>query len=172
MESSFDPRPYQVRVFTSSSPPSHHRGDALKDIMPLAPEPKPLTDEERLAGCPTTMPRVRAAALPVLNRHNVTWKQIVGNSRKVAICTARHEMAAVLHQILKSTTVTGKVLGGRDHTTIVHSIQRWRDICDYQRSVKGESADPWFVQGSCGRDASSEAHDDNLREDEADEHAA
>jgi chromosomal replication initiation ATPase DnaA len=61
----------------------------------------------------------------ILDRHApATFEHIIGRSHVASICQARHEIAALLAQHTGlSTPQIGRLMGGRDHTTILNSLK-------------------------------------------------
>lgn len=62
----------------------------------------------------------------VADVHKLTVADLKGPSRKAAICRARREAIAMIrHDTKLSSTQIGHLLGGRDHTTILHALKTW-----------------------------------------------
>ncbi|CAB5187344.1 Chromosomal replication initiator, DnaA C-terminal [uncultured Caudovirales phage] len=92
------------------------------------PEPTPLPPPRLLppdpmagAGC---APDTKAVILPVLGRHSMTWAQIVAYNNKRAYVRARSEVYVLLRTRGWSYLQIARLFG-RDHTTIVNSVQRY-----------------------------------------------
>lgn len=69
--------------------------------------------------------RMAAIALQVAELHGVALADLTGKGRAPAVQWARHEAAYVCQQMTGATyAAIGAVLGGRDATTIMHSLQR------------------------------------------------
>ena len=61
----------------------------------------------------------------VAKAHQLTPAILVGRSRTVRVSAARHEAAfRIVMELGYSYPKTGRMLGGRDHTTILNSIQK------------------------------------------------
>lgn len=64
----------------------------------------------------------------VLEAHPyVTVSTLKGSRGSRSVIAARHHVAYELHRRCPnlSTTQIGRILGGRDHTTIIHAIRHW-----------------------------------------------
>ena len=59
---------------------------------------------------------------------SVGW--VVSNSRKKQYAEARHIICDILHNHVQCTLrEIGELLGGRDHTTVINSINKIKDWC-------------------------------------------
>jgi hypothetical protein len=101
--------------------------DWLRLLMP-PPEPKPIpivaiAKPKRLFAAPTT---AQAVVNDVAIEHGLSVDDIIGRDRSIHVARARHVAMFKLRQIGLSTPVIGKMLGGRDHTTVLHGIRRVR----------------------------------------------
>lgn len=61
---------------------------------------------------------------------DVTVAQLVGPSRRAPLVRARDRAAWILHRQGYSLSAVGRILGGRDHTTIFAAVRRHRAIMD------------------------------------------
>ncbi len=61
-------------------------------------------------------------AVDVAVRHGVTIGDLYGPSRRKEVCTARYEAMYRLREEGMSLKVVGRILGGRDHSTVLHGI--------------------------------------------------
>lgn len=69
--------------------------------------------------------RIAAIALQVADLHGVSLADVIGKGRAPEVQWPRHEAAYVCQQLTSAPyAVIGAVLGGRDATTIKHSLQR------------------------------------------------
>ena len=104
------------------------------DVIDPAPEPEPEPEPTPLpppralppdpmagAGCSSD---TKAAILPVLERHSMTWRDIVAYNNKRAYVRARSEVYVLLRGRNWSYLQIARLFG-RDHTTIVNSVQRY-----------------------------------------------
>jgi chromosomal replication initiation ATPase DnaA len=59
---------------------------------------------------------------------SVGW--VISNSRKREYCEARHIICDMLYHDLQLTQIeVGKLLGGRDHTTVINSLSKIEQWC-------------------------------------------
>ena len=90
--------------------------------LPTLPPPAPLPPDPMAgAGC---SPDTKAAILPVLERHGFTWAQIIERNNTHPRVRARAEVYVLLRARGWSYCQIAKLVGGRDHTTIINSVQR------------------------------------------------
>ena len=83
----------------------------------IAPQ---LLDAYRAAGGRTNQILSRVA-----RERNVTVALIKGETRARHVVTARHQAAYEMSKLGLSLPKIGRLLGGRDHTTILHAIRSW-----------------------------------------------
>jgi hypothetical protein len=57
-------------------------------------------------------------------RHNTTVAEIISKSREQHVCNARVELMGEMWRKGLSTTSIGRILGGRDHTTVLHGVKK------------------------------------------------
>ena len=61
-------------------------------------------------------------------KHNISTEHLLGHNRRRGVAWARFEiMCRARHEVGASYALIGKVLGGRDHTTIMHGIKRYEN---------------------------------------------
>ena len=84
------------------------------------PEPDPEPLQNLLAGAP--LGRTRDLIAPVLQRHMLTWRQVISKDRKQAIVSARQECMWVLNKAGMSLPMIGRFMN-RDHTTVLHGVR-------------------------------------------------
>lgn len=61
-------------------------------------------------------------------KHNVSTEHLIGHCRRAGVAWARFEiMWQARHGLGMSYKLIGRVLGGRDHTTIMHGVNRYED---------------------------------------------
>jgi len=93
------------------------------------PEPeisKPMFSRDDLLiteGC--IRDRVRHIVLPILWKHKMTWRQLVGQSRTRPNILLRREAWFALIANGFGFAETGR-LCSRDHTTIIHAVKQWK----------------------------------------------
>lgn len=63
----------------------------------------------------------------VAARHDVTLEDLVGHSRSHKFIVARHEACYLLREANYSYPQIGRFLGNRNHTTIVHGVQKHKE---------------------------------------------
>jgi hypothetical protein len=98
----------------------------------VEPEPEPVPDlpatplpPDPMAGAGCS-PDTKAAILPVLERHSMTWAQIIERNNTRPRIRARSEVYVLLRERGWTYWQIAKLVGGRDHTTIVNSVQRYQ----------------------------------------------
>lgn len=67
----------------------------------------------------------------VARHYGVKPRQVSGACREPAMVKARSIVAKILRERGVSYPVIGRVLGGRDHSTIVHMIHTWDSRTKY-----------------------------------------
>lgn len=88
--------------------------------------PKPMFSRDDMLitqGCLRV--RVRQIVLPILRKHQMTWRQLVGQSRTRPHILLRREAWFALVSNGYGFAETGR-LCGRDHTTILHAVKQWK----------------------------------------------
>ncbi len=71
-------------------------------------------------------PKVSLAELAkvICCKHDITYAELVGNSRVMNLVDARREFTIIAYKIMgRSTTAIGRFLGGRDHSTILEYLK-------------------------------------------------
>ena len=69
----------------------------------------------------------RVIVSEVCQKHGVTYLELCSHRRNHLLVNARHEAAYRLHtETTMSTPQIGNKLGGRDHTTILNSLRKYR----------------------------------------------
>lgn len=83
-------------------------------------------EANRMAGCNIADADLRAAIERTLSAHDVTWGDVISPRRKYSIVYARQHVAWILRDVghLSLPTI-GRLIGGRDHTTILHACRRF-----------------------------------------------
>jgi hypothetical protein len=104
-----------------------------KELDPVVVLPTPplmameeLNDARMLYGMPCSY-ETRQQILPVLKKYNMTWKSAISDSRKSVFIKVRYEIYIVLSANGWSLNQIGRMCGGRDHTTILSSLNRFAD---------------------------------------------
>lgn len=71
---------------------------------------------------------IREILLEVASKHNVSTEYLTGHCRRAGVAWARFEvMARARHETGASYELIGHVLGGRNHSTIMHGIERYEN---------------------------------------------
>jgi chromosomal replication initiator protein len=91
-------------------------------------------------GLPIIPQNVPEQLFYIFNRHfEITKEDLKSKSRKVPIAIRRHLFCYYVYKTkMYSFKVIGDMLGGRDHTTIMHSVRTAQDLLD--------SREPLIVQ--------------------------
>ena len=62
------------------------------------------------------------------DKHNVSTEYLIGHCRRAGVAWARFEiMWRARHEVGASYELIGHVLGGRNHSTIMHGIKRYEN---------------------------------------------
>ena len=62
------------------------------------------------------------------DKHNVSTEYLIGHCRRAGVAWARFEiMWRARHEVGASYELIGAVLGGRNHSTIMHGISRYEN---------------------------------------------
>jgi hypothetical protein len=108
-----------------------------------APEPPaPVVEAVELPKLSYGIPESPAFTImrEVAEKHEMTVKEMKGHSRKLPFIKARQEVSYRLNTELGySLSQIGRLLGKRDHTTILHAISR-------HKKNLAQSTDPWTRQ--------------------------
>lgn len=64
----------------------------------------------------------------VAHKHNISTDLLIGHNRRRGVIWPRFEiMWRARHELNAPLQLIGQVLGGRDHTTIMHGIRRYEE---------------------------------------------
>ena len=99
----------------------------IQPVMLLAPEPEPEPEPEKPKMPRLFIPLTPAQAIlkEIAIKHEMTAKDITGQSRKWKYARARQEAAYEIKKRLNlSLPMVGLILGKRDHTTILHAVRQ------------------------------------------------
>ena len=91
----------------------------------LLPEPEETPDTQLLSGLRPY--RLAPLLLPILKAHDLRFLDVRSPSRKKMYHLARFEMYYVLQKDGLSLSQIGAIFN-RDHSTILHGIQRWKEM--------------------------------------------
>lgn len=82
----------------------------------------------------------------VLNKKNLTEESLITKSRRRELVYARQLCMYLVHKYSRVTLRTiGERLGGRDHTTVIHSKQTVMDLMYTDPVIKQEVEDLQFM---------------------------
>jgi len=125
--------------------PVTKREPVLKLVPPpepveVAPEPEPEPTWQVPVPAPydayvgePIMPRItgRMIALQTARKHGLTIHELLSPRRQRKIVLARHE---AMWRCVKETSLSlphiGRILGGKDHTTVLHGVRRHQQRID------------------------------------------
>jgi len=99
----------------------------IQPVVLLAPEPEPEPEPEKPKMPRLFIPLTPAQAIlkEIAIKHEMTAKDITGQSRKWKYARARQEAAYEIKKRLNlSLPMVGLILGKRDHTTILHAVRQ------------------------------------------------
>lgn len=75
-----------------------------------------------------TARQIREIIWEVSLKHNIFDGYLIGHTRRAGVAWARFEiMWRARHELNAPYQLIGHVLGGRDHTTIMHGIKRYEN---------------------------------------------
>ena len=109
----------RIAAAAKSPPPQ------AQPLLVVKPAPPPPIEEEAdlraplLAGAP--IGPSRDLVEPVLQRHQLTYKDVAGRDRRGHVVAARHECMWVLRQAGMTLPKIGRFLR-RDHTTVLYGV--------------------------------------------------
>lgn len=107
---------------------------------PPGPYPDPLIVEEPEAPVITQLPS-QAILSEVAEKHEMTIKEVKSRNKKLRFVKARQEAAYRLNSELKySLSQVGRLLGKRDHTTILHAINQHKKNLAKETEPFGEAS--------------------------------
>ncbi|CAB4172029.1 Chromosomal replication initiator, DnaA C-terminal [uncultured Caudovirales phage] len=128
-------------------------------VLPEPPPPPPLFSRDDMLitqGC--SRDRVRCIVLPILRKHKMTWRQLVGQCRTKPHILLRREAWFALVSNGYGIAETGR-LCGRDHTTILHAIKQWKlnNGTEYRHYLIDEGDDARILSGAINYIADAKA---------------
>lgn len=65
-------------------------------------------------------------------------KTVRNRSRKRELVDARHMMMRLLHDTNITLSQTGAIMGGRDHTTVIHALKAHEDLYDTNPAYRNQ----------------------------------
>jgi len=109
-----------VRARLNGSPPP-------KPVFIAPPEPEPVPEPviEVILSKPMPLTSTQQILKEVAEKHGVTVEDLKGPCRRLKYALPRHEAAyRIVKELGFSLPKTGRVLGKRDHTTILNSVRK------------------------------------------------
>lgn len=95
---------------------------------------------------------IRALGDVVCGYYDVRWIDVVSPRRERAVMHARQMLYwLAIRQTTRSYAQVGAVLGGRDHTTIYHGVQRVEQLAALDPAIAAECADLTALAAACAR---------------------
>jgi chromosomal replication initiation ATPase DnaA len=99
-------------------------------IAPPEPEPEPQPEPvvQAILSEPIPMPLTSTQQIlkEVAEKHGITIQDLKGPCRRLKYALPRHEAAyRIVKELGFSLPKTGRVLGKRDHTTILNSVRKY-----------------------------------------------
>jgi hypothetical protein len=141
------PKPKQIEIII---PPAE---------MLVLPEPEPepeqqptiykFTREDMMLTQGLGRERVRLIVLPILKKHQMTWRQLIGQSRTRPHILLRREAWFALVSNGYGFAETGRICN-RDHTSILHAVKQWKleHGSEYQRYLINEGDNARLLCGA------------------------
>lgn len=97
-------------------------------VTPRAPAltPPPIVQEPVI---PPQVNRTIQLVTMIAAKHELTFKDLIGKSRKNNVVNARHEAMWTLYtEHRRSLQFIARVFGDCNHTSVLHAVRRWRRI--------------------------------------------
>jgi chromosomal replication initiator protein len=97
-------------------------------IAPPKPEPEPVPQPvvQVILSEPMPLTSTQQILKEVAEKHGVTVEDLKGPCRRLKYALPRHEAAyRIVKELGFSLPKTGRVLGKRDHTTILNSVRKY-----------------------------------------------
>jgi hypothetical protein len=118
-----------VRARLNAGPPKPQPlPEPAPEPAPEAPATAPLTamgtTPDIIKGLCSTM-QVKEKILPILEKHQISWKDASGKSQQWKYTKCRFEIYAKLYAHGWSLSQIGRLCGYRDHTTVLNGIRKF-----------------------------------------------
>ena len=97
-------------------------------IAPPEPEPEPIPEPvvQAILSEPMPITSTQQILKEVAEKHGITIQDLKGPCRRLKYALPRHEAAyRIVKELGFSLPKTGRVLGKRDHTTILNSMRKY-----------------------------------------------
>jgi hypothetical protein len=127
------------------------------ELSPETPTPMFSRDDMLITeGC--LRDRVRHIVLPILWKHKMTWRQLIGQCRTRPYVLLRREAWFALISNGYGFAETGR-LCGRDHTTILHAVKQWKlnNGTEYRQYLISEGDNARLICGAINGIADAKA---------------
>lgn len=101
------------------------------DVQRPSPRKKPMGRKKAasLSRQIVVRPKSVVAILDTVGAHfGLSWEELIGPRRTAYLANARHVAAWLMRQSGLSLEEIGRALGGRDHTTMLHSIRQIEEL--------------------------------------------
>lgn len=104
-----------------SNPPCHQNNQSHQ-----APSTQPAPEPNLFEGCDTLSTRRKQMILPLLKESGFTWLELMSGSRQHRYLGTRAQIYMLLREDGVSLPEIGRMCGGKDHTTIMHAIRKFK----------------------------------------------
>jgi len=116
-----------LSIYNDTGQCFHHGNIHPDDRMEIIYVPEsisPAADEKTTSDTDPNQPRDQMIIMMVCQTLKVHWDDIISSTRKAAVVHARH---VIMYLLYKDTSLSypsiGEMLGGRDHTTVIHGVE-------------------------------------------------
>jgi hypothetical protein len=92
----------------------------------ISPPTQPAPEPNLFEGCDTLSTRRKQMILPLLKESGFTWAELMSGSRQHRYLGTRAQIYMVLREDGVSLPEIGRMCGGKDHTTIMHAIRKFK----------------------------------------------
>lgn len=113
---------YQAAVKAQKEKEKERRKMEQEAITPVQEkEPAPIVSKY-----PVYIDEIKQIIKEVADKHGLTYKDIIGKSRKAPIVAARYEAIEAVHRAKPKLSLNGigKQFCDRDHSTILHALKK------------------------------------------------
>ena len=137
------PLPESVAVVAEVAPPKPLTYVELVRLStPVQPWRGPaISPAERPSVADANLPTMAEIAAVVTKATGFTMADIKSERRSASLVSARHLLVWMLRALTPASTPRiGRFIGGRDHTTIVHAVQKMRALIERDDAIRAEIA--------------------------------